>query len=133
MKYIDKPYIKKTYEFDPQELVMLRLEDVRDNYVEENALGKIGYISIGKGYLSFVAEYDEESKISEKETALMEAYKEIFGRREIDSTSNIHYVTIKGMIADGTLETLGYEQEKALEQDEDYNVDYLNGYNPRRR
>lgn len=124
MKQIDKPYIRKTYELNEQDLIIISLEDIRDNNIENNALGKIGDICIAKGYLQATPSNDELENKKEKQKILDEAITEIFGTSDINLITSIAYETIKGMIYDGTIETLGYEQ-RAKKEEYLFDIDYF--------
>lgn len=124
MKYIDNPYIQKTYEMTERELIIISLEDIREKSTEPNALGKIGKMSVAKGSIIFEADLEDENKIALKEQILIESYQEIFGKKRIEESSNMHYEMLKGMIIDGILETFGYTEAKYFEDIDDY--DYAN-------
>ena len=59
MKYINNSSIKKTYE-EEYETVILHFEDIRDDYIEEKVLGRIGTINISRGFFQIVPEDDFE-------------------------------------------------------------------------
>ena len=106
MKYINNSSIKKTYE-EEYETVILHFEDIRDDYIEEKVLGRIGTINISRGFFQIVPEDDFEH-LEKKEDIIDEAIEELFGTTNIEENSNKYYEKIKEMITDGTLETFGY-------------------------
>ena len=104
--------IEKTYLVDKDEcLVIITLEDIRDSYIFEDALGIIGKIYISKNGVMLYPEtlYDELNQ--RRENALLKAFKEIFGKEEYNPLSGEYYNKITEMIRNGKLVSLGYNQE----------------------
>lgn len=102
-KYIDKKCIIGEDE------IIIKLEDLRDEYIYESALGEIGTICITKDSLFINTKFDPNYQIQESKNKLLyKAFYEIFKEKEYDSLSNKYYVKIMYLIKNKILEELGY-------------------------
>lgn len=102
-KYINKKCIINEDE------IIIKLEDLRDEYIYEFALGEIGTIYITKDCLFINPKFDPNLKIQElRNKKLYESFYEIFQEKHYESLSNKYYNKIISMINNKTLEQLGY-------------------------
>lgn len=120
-------YIKKECLIEGSDIT-LRLEDTRDSYVHENALGEIGKIYISREGIMMSANYDANKKLDFlRYKKLTEAFSEIFEATDYNPLSRKYYDKILIMIEDGTLEFLGYEIKRItedLEETDDFFLQY---------
>ena len=117
------PLIRSVEWKQSYETVILHFEDIRDNYIEEEVLGRIGTINISRGFFQIVPEDDFEY-LEKKEDIIDEAIEELFGTTNIEENSNKYYEKIKEMITDGTLETFGYVAVKKEHELDDLGETY---------
>lgn len=117
----NKKYIRKTY-VQGEDYVSIYLEDTRDNYVLEDALGKIGSIAIEKEATIILPDTSSVEEIDKKEEILLHALVEILGFTKINFASLENYEIVKRKIADGTLQELGYTLEAKNQELEEYDV-----------
>lgn len=112
LKYIEKICIISEDEIE------LKLSDVRDNYIYPASLGELGSINIYEDGIFININSDEETKIvSKRESILKEAFKEVFGTHDYNPLSKEYYRTIKTMIKNKTITSLGYKIVKYEEED----------------
>ncbi|MBQ2873313.1 MAG: hypothetical protein IJE89_04880 [Bacilli bacterium] len=114
-----EPIIKE-YEIY-EDSVMLYLTDTRDNYVDKNSLGEIGFIGISP-YGALIAENFsiEETLERKRENKLQEEFIKIF-KEECNPLSEKYYPKILSMIENGELSSLGYNLRKTpnIEEEKD--------------
>lgn len=109
-----------------EDLIEIRLEDIRDNYIYQNALGDIGSIYISNEGIQIFPHFDPNSKIySLRNKELLQIFKEIFDTTEYNPLSNEYFHKINQMIENKTLEKLGYIIEKTELIDEFEEIDIL--------
>jgi hypothetical protein len=103
-----KAIIKECIIYDDS--IVISLEDTRDNYIDKNALGKIGEICISPYGIIINPNMDVCDKDIERkrEQQLMKEFKELFGNIEYDPISDKYYQQIKEMISNKELTSLGY-------------------------
>lgn len=121
MKYLNKKYIKKTYNNTYPGIIDIYIEDTRDNYIDQFALGQIGSITISVDFFQTNVTYDNEDI---KEKILSEVLKELFGETKIEGVKedySKYYNKIKNMIEQGTMSHLGYKED---------NIDLEQSYEP---
>ena len=103
--------IEKTYLIDEDKTVIIKLEDTRDAYIHNDALGIIGKIYISTNGVMIQSETSYDELEQNREDALLAAFKEIFGKAEYNPLSGEYYTKITEMIANGKLASLGYTDE----------------------
>ena len=98
--------------------ITLKLVDLRDNYVYEDALGDIGSVYISKDGMMIYVELGYEEKIEKlREAKIYQELKKIFGTEEFNPLSDEYYNKIKMLISNKTLESLGYTISNEQEYD----------------
>ena len=87
--------IKKTC-IVTEDTIIIKLEDLRDNYVYKNSLGQIGEIYISREGILTYPNYDPDSKIQLlRNKKLTEAFIELFEATDYNPLSREYYDKIK--------------------------------------
>ena len=107
-----------------EDSVILYLEDLRDNYICEEALGKIGQIEISSyGYL-IIPEYDDDEREKIKQQKLEAEVNKLFGKKDNNALPESYYAEILSMIENGTLASFGYTIQKMTDEYDDDDAFY---------